>query len=174
MDKNIIRSHRVRRKYVQEMFVGTPPHHPRISSLDKEAFVEFFLLEDIVRLYTVRLKNEREKAYVAPTEQANELTPQQNIEKFSAIINLYNAAIDAARVAINSGDYKRVWKAVHEGALMKAAKNMKHLPELKNMGIELLRKLSDGMEGDAIGTIEEIARAAEVAIPDRSNLNAKN
>ena len=50
---------------------------------------------------------------------------------------------------------------------MTAAKNIKHLPELKKMGIELLRELSEEPEGEAIAEIEEVIRAAEAAIPDR-------
>ena len=161
MEEKIIRSHRVRAEQVKRY------HERRISVLDEEAFVEFLLLEDIVKLYEARLKNEREKAYVVPNKRANELKVQQNIAKFSAIINLFNTAIGAARVAIDSGDYKRVWRAIHEGALMTAAKNIKHLPELKKMGIELLRELSEEPEGEAIAEIEEVIRAAEAAIPDR-------
>lgn len=59
MEENIIRSHRARVVAVKY----TPL---RISPIDKEAFVEFLLLEDIVRLYTVRLENEREKSICYP------------------------------------------------------------------------------------------------------------
>lgn len=168
MEEKIIRSHRERAEQVKRY------HERRISVLDEEAFVEFLLLEDIVKLYEARLKNEREKAYVVPNKRANELKVQQNIAKFSAIINLFNTAIGAARVAIDSGDYKRVWKAVHEGALMKAAKRIKYLPELKKYGIELLCELSVGMYCEETDAIEEVIRAAEAAIPDRKNNSRLN
>ena len=156
--------------------------------------MEFFLLEDIVKLYNIRLREE--KAYI-PRGRADEKGRQQNIEKFSAIIDVFNAAIGAARSAINSGDYKRVWKAIHEGALMATANSVRNLPELKRLAIDLLRELSSDMtysldvsrelEEDlddldaheqnvrkvknlppTMDEIEEVIRAAEAAIPDRN------
>ncbi len=175
MENNIIRSHRARVIYVNNMLINNPAYKQlRISPIDKEAFVEFLLLEDIVRLYEVRLKKERENANAVPNERANELKPRQNIEKISAIINIYNAAIAAAHAAIYSGDYKKVWKAIHEGALMTAAKSIKYLPELRDMGIELLRELYDGVGSDRIDTIEEVIRAVEAAIPDPKSTTKVN
>lgn len=112
-------------------------------------------------------KTKEKKAYAIHNERTNELKSRQNIEKFSAIIDLFEKAIDVARVAIDSGDYKRVWKAIPEGHLMTVAKSIKHLPELKNIGIDLLRELSDGIEGEAMAEIEEVIRAAEAAIPQQ-------
>ncbi len=157
MAKSIIRSHRARVVQANCMLKKSPIYQQiRVSLIDREAFVEFYLLEDIVNLYSLRLK--------AAREAADDMTARQNIEKFSAIIDIFNAAIGAAQMAIRSGDYKKVWKAIHEGALMMAAKDMRHLPELKKMGIELVRELCDEMESEAI---EELIRAAEAAIPDR-------
>ena len=194
MAQKIIRSHWARVKQANYTLENNPSYRTqRISIIDREAFVEFFLLEDIVALYKMRLREEQ--AYV-PYGRADEKGKKQNIEKFSAIIAVFNAAIGAARSAINSGDYKKVWKAIHEGALMAAANSVKNLPELKNMAIELLRELSDDMvvavdvsheldedldDLDAheenvrrvkdlpptMDEIEEVIRAAEVAIPDR-------
>ncbi len=194
MGEKTIRSHMARVKQANETLKKHPKFsRERISIIDREAFVEFYLLEDIVKLYNIRLGEE--KAYV-PQGRADEKGRKQNIEKFSAIINIFNAAIGAARSAINSGDYKKVWKAIHEGALMAAASSVKNLPELKSLAIELLRELSEDMmtavdisheldedldDLDAheenvrrvkdlpptMDEIEEVIRAAEAAIPDR-------
>lgn len=195
MAGKIIRSHRARSKQAKEMLKNNDEYRGEtISIIDREAFVEFYLLEDIVRLYNNRLK--REKNYT-PQGRADEKGKQTNIEKFSAIINVFNAAIGAARSAINSGDYKKVWKAIHEGALMSVAKNVKNLPELRELAIDMLRELSSDMiiavgesnkldddldDIDAheenvrriknlpptMAEIEEVIRAAEAAIPDRN------
>ena len=194
MAEKTIRSHRARVKQANETLKTNPRYkRERISIVDREAFVEFYLLEDIVKLYNNRLREEQ--AYV-PQGRADEKGKRQNIEKFSAIIAVFNAAIGAARSAINSGDYKKVWKAIHEGALMAAANSVRSLPELKNLAIELLHELSDDMvvavdvsheldedldDLDAheenvrrvkdlpptMDEIEEVIRAAEAAIPDR-------
>ena len=189
-----IRSHKERVRQANDTLKNHPRYkNERISIVDREAFVEYYLLEDIVRLYNNRLNGER--AYV-PQGRADERGQQSNIEKFSAIISVFNAAIGAARSAINSGDYKKVWKAIPEGALMAASKSVKNLPELKRLAVELLRELSvDTIESvdvnaeldealddldmheqnvrkirnlsPSMGEIEEVIRAAEAAIPDR-------
>ncbi len=194
MAEKTIRSHRARVRQANETLKNNPRYkRERISIVDREAFVEFYLLEDIVKLYNIRLREEQ--AYI-PQGRADEKGKRQNIEKFSAIIAVFNAAIGAARSAINSGDYKKVWKAIHEGALMAAANSVRSLPELKNLAIELLHELSDDMvvavdvsheldedldDLDAheenvrrvkdlpptMDEIEEVIRAAEAAIPDR-------
>lgn len=194
MAEKTIRSHRARVKQANDTLKNNPRYkRERISLIDREAFVEFYLLEDIVKLYNTRLREEQ--AYT-PQGRADEKGKRQNIEKFSAIIAVFNAAIGAARSAINSGDYKKVWKAIHEGALMAAANSVRSLPELKSLAIELLRELSEDMvvavdvsheldedldDLDAheenvrrvkdlpptMDEIEEVIRAAEAAIPDR-------
>lgn len=194
MAEKIIRSHRARVRQANETIKNNPRYkRERISIVDREAFVEFYLLEDIVKLYNIRLREEQ--AYI-PQGRADEKGKQSNIEKFSAIISVFNAAIGAARTAINSGDYKKVWKAIHEGALMAAANSVRSLPELRALAIEMLRELSSDMLvaiGEAQGLdedlddldaheanarsvknlpptmdeIEEVIRAAEAAIPDR-------
>lgn len=194
MAEKTIRSHRARVKQANETIKNNPRYkRERISVVDREAFVEFYLLEDIVKLYNTRLKEERD--YI-PHGRADEKGKQTNIEKFSAIINVFNAAIGAARASINSGDYKKVWKAIHEGALMAAANSVRSLPELKKLAIELLRELSEdmveavsvsrGIDEDlddleaheanvravknlppTTDEIEEVIKAAEAVIPDR-------
>lgn len=194
MAEKTIRSHRARVKQANNTLKNNPRYRrERISLIDREAFVEFYLLEDIVKLYDTRLREEQ--AYI-PQGRADEKGKKQNIEKFSAIIAVFNAAIGAARSAINSGDYKKVWKAIHEGALMAAANSVRSLPELKSLAIELLRELSEDMvvavevsheldenldDLDAheenvrrvkglpptMDEIEEVIRFAESVIPDR-------
>ena len=194
MAEKTIRSHRARVSQAKKTIRENPRYsRERISIVDREAFVEFYLLEDIVKLYNTRLHEE--KAYV-PQGRADEKGKQLNIEKFAAIIDVFNAAIGAARSAINSGDYKKVWKSIHEGALMSAASSIRNLPELRKLAIEMLRELSADTTGamrvsldldedlDALEAheqnvrktydlpptmdeIEEVIRAAEAAIPDR-------
>lgn len=195
MAEKTIRSHRARVKEANNTLKNDPRYkRERISIIDREAFVEFYLLEDIVRLYNGRLKDEQ--AYV-PQGRADEKGKQLNIEKFSAIISVFNAAIGVARSAIKSGEYKKVWKAIHEGALMAAASSVRNLPELRGLANEMLRELSSdsveavdvaqGVDEDlddldaheanvrsikglpSEADIDEIIRAAEIAIPDTVN-----
>ncbi len=198
MSEKIIRSHRARVKHANATLKNNPRYkRERISIIDREAFVEFYLLEDIAKLYNIRLKEEQ--AYV-PQGRADERGKKANIEKFSAIISVFNAAIGAARTAINSGDYKRVWKAVPERLLMVAANSVRTLPELRMLAIEMLRDLSADMvvaleESAALDEdlddldaheanvrsvkalsptmdeIEEVIRAAEAAIPDKKKVS---
>lgn len=193
MADKIIRSHRARVKQANETLENHPRYRrERISIFDREAFVEFFLLEDILKLYKIRLKEETD--YI-PQGKVDEKGKQNNIIKFSAIINVFNAAIGAARSAINSGDYKKVWQSIPEWPLMWAANSVKRLPELRKLAIDMLRDLSEdtlaaesvscGIENDleeleiheenvrkvqdiplTMEQIEQVIKAAEEAIPD--------
>ncbi len=148
MKEKIIRSHRERVRQANYMLKTNPGYKNEcISIIDREAFVEFYLLEDIVKLYNVRLKEEKERVIQVQIDEKDKI---QNIENFTAIINIFNAAIIAARSFINSGDYKKVWKAIHEHALMAAANSVKNLPELKELAIELLRELSSDETVDLV------------------------
>ena len=105
------RSHRARVRQANDTLKNNTKYKgQRISIIDREAFVEFYLLEDIVKLYDIRLKEEEK--YV-PDGRMDQMAKERNIAKFSAIIDVFKAAVGAARAAIDSGDYKRVWKAIH-------------------------------------------------------------
>ncbi len=167
----------------------------RISIFDREALVEFYLLEDVVRLYEFRLRNEHQK--VVDTRAGQKAT-NLNLEKFTAIINIFKAAIEVAWAEITSGNYSSVWKAIPEHALMKAAGSIKYLPELREIAVNLLKSLSsdalnaslqnkmldsalDELEDHEANVrrvrdipsteeIEEIIKAVEIAIPDKKKI----
>ena len=183
-----ITSHRARVKRANEYRRNSPEN---ISIFDREALVEFYLLEDVIRLYEYRLKNEEAK--VVET-RAGRLAKERNITKFAAIINIFKSAVEIARASITSGNYKAVWKSIPEHALMVAANKLKYLPELRDIAIRLIKTLSDealkacgevealDRDLDAIedheantrrvlgipsaAEIDELIRSVEVAIPD--------
>lgn len=185
--QKFITSHRFRVKRAEEARKNSPE---KISIFDREAFVEFYLLEDIVRLYEYRLEMEKKKNVET---RAGEMAKRRNIEKFTALINIFKSAIEIAWGEITSGNYKAVWKAIPEHALMVAANSLKYLPELRDLAVRLLKTLSEEAL-EAVGQnvafdeslddieahdanvrtvrglpsaveINEIIRAVEVAIP---------
>ena len=194
--QKFITSHRFRVSRAKRAIQNSPE---RISIFDREAYVEFYLLEDIVRLYEYRLEAEKRKVV---TTRAGELGKNRNIEKFSAIINIFKSAIEIAWSEITSGNYKNVWKAINEHALMIAAGSMKNLPELRQLAVALLKELSeealaatqenaefneqlDDLESHEANVrsvrglpsaeeIDELVRAAEVAIPDERTNRTRN
>lgn len=196
----IIRSHKARVKQANDTLKTNPRYmNERISIFDREAFVEFYLLEDIERLYRMRLANE--EAYV-PQGRADERGRTANIARFKAIISLFQSAIGACRAAISAGLYKAVWKAIPERALMVAANSVKRLPVLREIASDILRDLYKdetfvellvkGMEEDlddydindkntreyyqlpTQDEIDEIIRSAEEIIPDKKRNNKVN
>ncbi len=185
--QKFITSHRFRVKRAEEARKNSPE---KISIFDREAFVEFYLLEDIVRLYEYRLEMEKKKNVET---RAGEMAKRRNIEKYTALINIFKSAIEIAWGEITSGNYKAVWKAIPEHALMVAANSLKYLPELRDLAVRLLKTLSEEAL-EAVGQnvafdeslddieahdanvrtvrglpsaveINEIIRAVEVAIP---------
>lgn len=183
-----ITSHGYRVKRANEYRKNSPE---KISIFDREALVEFYLLEDIVRLYEYRLDLEKKKKI---EKRAGELATKKNIEKFVAVVDIFKSAVEVAWAHITAGNYKAVWSAIPEHALMVAANSLKYLPELKNLAIKLLRSLSNDalyatqqavLLDEALDEIEdheanvrsvkglpstneidEVIRAIEVAIPD--------
>lgn len=184
-----ITSHRSRVKRAEKYREESPE---KISKFrDREALVEFYLLEDIVRLYQYRLELEQKKDVKT---RAGEMTKLRNVEKFAAIINIFESAIEIAWGEITSGNYKVVRQAIHERDLMIAANTLKRLPELRALAVKLLRELSsNAMEATeqvvlfdeeldeiedheanvrrvkglpSADEIDEIIRAVEMAIPD--------
>jgi len=135
--EKFITSHRERVKKAEMRRRESPE---KISIFDREAFVEFYLLEDIVRLYEYRQQKELTKVV---TTRAGEIAKKRNIEKFSAIINIFKSAIEIAWGEIDAGNYKAVWRSIPERALMVAANNLKYLPEMRDLAIKLLKNLSN-------------------------------
>lgn len=183
-----ITSHRSRVKRAEEYRKHSLE---KISIFDREALVEFYLLEDIVRLYEYRLDFEQKKKVET---RAGEMAKKRNMEKFSAIVNIFKSAIEIAWGEITAGNYKAVWSAIPEHALMVAANSLQYLPELRDLAVKLLRALSndalvateqnalfdeslDEIEDHeanvrrvkglpSVGEIEDVIKAVEVAIPD--------
>ena len=191
MQQKFITSHSFRVQRAKELLKKSPE---RISIWDREAYVEFYLLEDIVRLYEYRLEQEKKKHVET---HAGAKAKALNIEKFSSILNIFKSATEIAWGEITSGNYSIVWKSIHEHALMMAAGSVKNLPQLKQLAIQLLRDLSDeainatsenvnfNEELDDLNSHEEnvrkvkgvpssdeidaLIKAVEVAIPDVEN-----
>ncbi len=131
-------------------------HYETTSIADREAFVEYYLLEDILHLYQYRL--EKEQRRVVDT-RAGEMAKKRNIDRFGAIVQIFSAAVDIAGSALNSGDYKSVWKAIHEHSLIVAARNVKNLPEMRKLAIEMLKELAGAANeavAEAVGMDEDL------------------
>lgn len=187
--RKIITSHKSR---VQRAEAARMASGEIISIFDREAYVEFYLLEDIVRLYQARLDAEKQK--VVDT-YIGRLAKERNIQKFEAIILLFKSAVEVAWAMISSGNYKAVWKNIPEHALMVAANNVKYLPKLREIGVDMLKTISDetmvaleenyrlGQDAAAVvdhevnvrtvknmpsaAEIDAVIKAVEAAIPDK-------
>lgn len=134
-----ITSHSFRVKRANEYRKNSPKN---ISIIDREAIVEFYLLEDVVRQYEYNLKQAKDGLEQAQS-RAGKMAMNSNIEKFSAIIDIFNSAIEVAQAQIISDNYKAVWKSIPEHALMVAAGNMKYISRLRDIAKELLKDLME-------------------------------
>lgn len=189
MKQKLITSHRSRVKRAK-MHVENSPEH--ISIFDREALVEFYLLEDVVRLCEWRMKKENEKIV---TTRGGEMSHKLHLEQLTAIINIFKTIIEIAESEIIAGNYKAVWSSIPESALMKAAGKVQYLPQLRALATKMLRSLSSEAitataEGEALNDdidaieahdknvrkvkglpssteIDELIRAVEIAIPDK-------
>ncbi|MBR6071812.1 MAG: hypothetical protein IKP77_03145 [Acholeplasmatales bacterium] len=135
--EKIITSHAFRVKRAKEYVKNSPD---KISIFDREAIVEFYLLEDVVELFEYRYNNESKKT---ATTRGGEMAHQRNLKRYELLTKLYTQTAEIARALIDSGEYKIVWKSIPEGNLMKAAKSIKNVAIVKEIGIDLLKELSD-------------------------------
>ena len=150
--QKIITSHR-RRVIQAKRWAAEYPE--KISLFDLEAVVEFYLLEDVFRLYDFRLKREQSRT---PETDFGIIAHKSNLAKFSAIKTLFERAIDVARAMIESGNFKEVRTAIPEGKLARAARNVKNLEKLRDIAVALLRKLLD--DATDVGVIGQSATEA--------------
>ena len=134
MDKqtNIIRSHRARVIAANEEVKRRPE---KITIFDREALVEFYLLEDIERLYKFRL--EREVAKNPDTPHGIKMK-ELNIELFANFINVFKSAAETAWGLIDNGNYKAVWRSIPEHQLMIASNSTKYLRKLAELANDIL------------------------------------
>ena len=137
--KKIIRSHGARRK-AADTYIKTQKVGERINLIDREAFIEAYLLDDIVNLYKIRLAKEVAKK---PSTDAGKMSQERTIKKFQSLIHLFTSAAEVASDLLDNGCYTPVWRAIHEHALMSAANNLKYIDKLKDFAIDLLTILSD-------------------------------
>ena len=153
--QNIIESHRTRVKRAKDYAESFPE---KLSRMDLEAIVEFYLLEDIERLYDYRLKRESKNS---SDTKGGQLAHKANMAKFAAIKNIFAQAADIARAMIDSGNYRSVSRAIPERALMRNAGDVKHLPKIRDLGTGLLDRMMEDMRF----VLEEV-RKTDDAITD--------
>lgn len=135
--EKFITSHRSRVKRANDYVADSPE---KISIFDREAIVEFYLLEDIIRLYQYRFEVEQKKQVET---RAGKMAQERNLAKFQSIIEIFKSATEIAWGQITSGNYKAVWKSIPEHQLAAASNNVKNLPVMKSLAIDLIKELSN-------------------------------
>lgn len=144
--EKFITSHSARVKRANEYCKNSAE---KISIIDREAIVEHFLLEDIERLCKARLV----RIINSPNETSYGKRSGIAAERLlRATLHIITSAIEVSKNKIILGRYKDVWRAIPEGALMRAAKNMKYLDKMRSMLEELLGELDE----EALEAIKEV------------------
>lgn len=186
--QNMIRSHSERSRKAEELRQKLPV---RASIFDKEAITEFLLLEDLVNLYKTLMELEEGRT---TTTRQGEMARTRSIAAYAALIKVFKAAQEICETEIYGGNFKAVWGAIPERALMKAANKVKLMPQMRMIATRMLDGLSRNMmlaaseamalddDADMIeinenntrkikglpsaSDIEAIIREVELAIPD--------
>ncbi len=135
--QKFITSHRYRVQRAKE-FISRLGE--RVSIFDREAFVEFFLLEDIDRLYHFRYQKVKSRK---PTTREGIFYQKKQLEKMHYLIYMLTGCIEVFNMKIDVGSYSDVWKAIHEHQLMVAAGNMKYLDDLVKMTETMLKEVDE-------------------------------
>ena len=143
---NFIRSHRARVACANQIVKNMPE---KISIFDREAIVEFLLLEDVLKLLDHKLEREKKRKTTSPGGEKSRLS---NITTLTALIKVFTTAIEIAQGQIEIGEYQSVWSSINEHALMQGARGAKKNQKvLKNVAVKMLRSLYEDAR-EAVGT----------------------
>lgn len=145
MAEKTIRSHRDRVKQANYI-IGHDEYFKklRISIFDREAFVEFFLVEDIEKLYCDIYRSV--KAQKRETREGIFYQKKQ-LEKIHYLIYMLKKCSEIMIGKIYDGAYSDVWKAIHERQLMTAAGKPKYLDSLIALTETMLQEVDDNALG---------------------------
>lgn len=132
-----ISNHKTRVQRANEYVRKSPE---RISIFDREAIVEFYLLEDIERLYKYRQDRVAERL---PETEEGRIYRELQYEKLGYLLCMLKACIEVMQGKIQEGEFSDVWKAIHEHALMMAAGREKYLNQLISLVEEMLKDIDE-------------------------------
>lgn len=134
-----VHSHAERKKKAEQLRQTLPMP---VGFFDREALVEFLLLEELVNLYTYRLKLAEGRQYITGHGKKS---GEANIIAFSALVKLFTTAMEVAESEIYSGNFKAVWSSIPEGALMRAAKSAgrEHMSAMRTLATKMLKNLTE-------------------------------
>ena len=132
-----IHSHAERKKKAEQLRQTLPMP---VSFFDREALVEFLLLEELVNLYTYRLKVEKGRQCGT---RGGEMARERNVTAFAALIKVFSTAMEIAEGEIYNGNFKAVWSSIPEGALMKASKSTKYMAQMRTLATKMLKSISE-------------------------------
>lgn len=153
MADKTIRSHRARAKQANHVLKYDEYFSTvRVSIFDREAFVEFLLLEDVRDHYINTYKYV--KSQKKETREGAFYRKRQ-LETIHYLIYMLNKCIEIMHGKLSSGAYSDVWKAIHERQIMVAAKNIKYLNDLVGI-VEVMLK---DVDSEAL----ELAKSKRVA-----------
>lgn len=155
MAEKTIRSHRSRVKQAKYILEHDEYFKKlRISIFDREAFVEFFLLEDVERLYCDIYASVR--AHKKETREGIFYQKKQ-LEKIHYLIYMLKKCKEIMIGKIYDGAYSDVWKAIHERQIMTAAGKTKYLDSL----IALTETMLRDVDNDALELAKKMLSANE-------------
>lgn len=112
----------------------------KLSRFDLEAFVEFYLVEDIRRLYEYRhtVVKSRKK-----TTREGVFYQKKQLEKINYLIYMLDKCLDVLEGKLDDGAYSDVWRAIREHQLKVAAGNLTYLDELIKLTEGMLKEVDD-------------------------------
>ena len=106
-----IRSHRDRVKHAKEIIATKSDLYgwTKVSIVDREAIVEWLLLEDLVALFRNRLTMYEERLKTDKTAYSRK-SDEAFIDKYKALLLVVTAAKDVSRNLIMDGNFRPVRK----------------------------------------------------------------
>lgn len=134
--QKFITSHAERVKRAKEWIKRLPEH---ISRFDREAFVEFFLLEEVEGLYRYRYGKVKSRK---PTTREGIHFQKKQLEKMHYLIYMLVKCIEIMHGKLDEGAYSDVWMAIPEHQLKMAANNLKYLDKLIEITEDMLNDMS--------------------------------
>lgn len=152
--EKIITSHRYRVKRANETIKEWPI---KVSIFDREAFVEFYLLWDIIELYEHLIKVQKARQ---PATARGEESKARTLELLNAILAVFKTAADICEDQLYLGHFKNVWGSINEHALKRAARKTGNPSVMAKLAIKLLKDIY-AEAADATKTVCDMDDEAE-------------
>ena len=161
-----IRSHAERVKKANEYVKKFRAEGKSINIFDREAIVEYLLLEDLC--------NYAKDNVVELSSKGGRLAASTKAREYAALAKGLQTLTEVVYLKIQNGEYSSVWKMIPEHILMKMARSQKYLTQFIAIVTDMLKESKNDMQFAEFGyqKVDEEIDRIEAEIKNMDEINS--